>query len=125
MFNEEDYSPTGADKEVLTEISSKGVLKVSYTDHTKAYVAKVSGSDKYRSYLSLMPDKDEGEEDDGDDEEAEKREKILNEFRALSFEERVSFSMFVGWIINESFRRWLGVYCGPRSLPPWKTRSPC
>ena len=66
---------------------------------SKAYVPKVSGSEKYRSYLSLMPEdipSSEGVSGGGsgdpaaDEEEEEgKRQQILSEFRALSYEDQI------------------------------------
>jgi hypothetical protein len=66
---------------------------VSYTDHRKNYVPKLSGTEVYRSYLSLMPNED----DDSDDSEsdlvktdvkkahiAEERRKILAHFHTLT-----------------------------------------
>ena len=35
-------------------------FKVTYTNHSKAYVPKVSKTEVYRSYLTLMPDEEEG-----------------------------------------------------------------
>ena len=52
---------------------------------------KVSGSEKYRTYLSLMPeDVEGGMENEEEDEAATKRSQILSEFRALSYEEQMN-----------------------------------
>ena len=53
---------------------------------------KVSGSEKYRTYLSLMPEDVEGgnEEDEAAAAAAAKRSQILSEFRALSYEEQMN-----------------------------------
>lgn len=32
-YNEAEYAPNGANEEILTEVSNKGVFKVSYVDH--------------------------------------------------------------------------------------------
>ena len=65
------------------------IFKVSYLDHSKHYVAKVSASEKYRSYLSLMPEgEDEGNGGEDDPAEVEKGKRILSEFTALSYEEQ-------------------------------------
>ena len=61
----------------------------------QAYVPKVSGSEKYRTYLSLMPEDVEGgnentEEEEEEEEAATKRSQILSEFRALSYEEQMN-----------------------------------
>jgi hypothetical protein len=54
------------------------------------YVPKVSASEKYRSYLSLMPeDVADGKEED-DEDEADKKAQILSEFKALSYEEQMN-----------------------------------
>ncbi len=50
------------------------------------YVPKVSASEKYRSYLSLMPEDVEA----GDEEEVAKQSQILSEFKALSYEEQMN-----------------------------------
>eukprot|EP00094_Tigriopus_californicus_P006100 TCALIF_05874-PA protein Name:"Protein of unknown function" AED:0.29 eAED:0.29 QI:0/-1/0/1/-1/1/1/0/299 len=90
-WNESEYSSSGANEEVTTEVSTQsGVFKITYVDHRKAYVIPKVGSSKheskYRSYLSLMP------EDVTDDPECEvdekKRAQILSDFTALSFEEQ-------------------------------------
>ena len=59
---------------------------------SQAYVPKVSGSEKYRTYLSLMPEDVEGgnEEDEAAAAAAAKRSQILSEFRALSYEEQMN-----------------------------------
>lgn len=63
-------------------------MQISYTDHSKAYMPKMSASTKYHSYLSLMPD-DIPDDDDEDGEDAHKRRaKILSDFRALSYDEQ-------------------------------------
>ena len=56
---------------------------------------KVSGSEKYRTYLSLMPEDVEGGNDNEEEDEAAaaaaaKRSQILSEFRALSYEEQMN-----------------------------------
>ena len=57
----------------------------------QAYVPKVSGSEKYRTYLSLMPEDVEGANDNEEENEAAmKRSQILSEFRALSYEEQMN-----------------------------------
>ena len=55
----------------------------------QAYVPKVSGSEKYRAYLSLMPEDIEGSNEE-EDEAATRRSQILSEFRALSYEEQMN-----------------------------------
>ena len=50
---------------------------------------KVSGSEKYRAYLSLMPEDIEGGNEE-EDEAAARRSQILSEFRALSYEEQMN-----------------------------------
>ena len=58
-------------------------FKVTYTNHGKAYVPKIS--DKYRSYLSLMPDEEETEPDEATKAKIhEERQKILEHFQALT-----------------------------------------
>ena len=58
----------------------------------QTYVPKVSGSEKYRTYLSLMPEDVEGGGDKNDkhDVEDDRRSVILSEFRALSYEEQMN-----------------------------------
>ena len=51
---------------------------------------KVSGSEKYRAYLSLMPEDIEGGNEEEEDEAAARRSQILSEFRALSYEEQMN-----------------------------------
>ena len=52
---------------------------------------KVSGSEKYRAYLSLMPEDIEGgSNEEEEDEAAARRSQILSEFRALSYEEQMN-----------------------------------
>lgn len=58
-------------------------FKVSYVNHKKAYVPKLSGTDVYRSYLSLMPD-DDDEDNIKKEEVAEERQKILAHFETLT-----------------------------------------
>ena len=68
-------------------------FKVTYTNHSKAYIPKLSGN--YRSYLSLMPDEEDeyetstSEISSNDDKTKkaqihEERLKILAHFQALS-----------------------------------------
>ena len=58
-------------------------FKVTYTNHGKAYVPKIS--DKYRSYLSLMPDEEEVIQDEATKAKIhEERQKILAHFQALT-----------------------------------------
>ena len=54
----------------------------------QAYVPKVSGSEKYRTYLALMPE--DNDIDEEEEEAATKRSQILSEFRALSYEEQMN-----------------------------------
>ena len=58
----------------------------------QTYVPKVSGSEKYRTYLSLMPEDVEGGAGGNGDkhDEDDKRSLILSEFRALSYEEQMN-----------------------------------
>ena len=69
-------------------------FKVTYTNHSKAYVPKFSGAEVYRSYLSLLPDdENEVQEKDVLDESKkakinEEREKILAHFQKLSGHEQ-------------------------------------
>lgn len=74
-------------------------FKVTYTNHSKAYIPKVSGSEMYRSHLCLMPDLDDeyGEasetksETEIDTKKAqihEERLKILAHFQTLSGQEQ-------------------------------------
>ena len=72
-------------------------FKVTYTNHSKAYIPKLSGN--YRSYLSLMPDEEDeyeastSEISSNDDKTKkaqihEERLKILAHFQALSGQEQ-------------------------------------
>jgi len=71
-------------EQVHAERTLNDDFKVTYTNHGKAYVPKIS--DKYRSYLSLMPDEEEGEVQDEATKAKihEERQKILAHFQALT-----------------------------------------
>ena len=73
-----------SDFQVHAERTLNDDFKVTYTNHGKAYVPKIS--DKYRSYLSLMPDEEEGEVQDEATKAKihEERQKILAHFQALT-----------------------------------------
>lgn len=132
-WNESDYLPA---TEVTTEISSRsGDLKISYVDHSKAYVAP--GVEKYRSYLSLMPEDVEDDEADGGkstaEEEEERRAQILTEFTALSFEEqraqRIKWAQELALTVDEisevkerlAFKTaWVGVLQRNLGISKWK-----
>ena len=57
-------------------------FKVTYTNHSKAYVPKLSGTDVYRSYLNLLPEDEEKDEVDESKKSqiSEERKKILGEY---------------------------------------------
>lgn len=138
-WNESEYSSSGANEEVTTEVSTKsGVFKITYVDHRKAYVIPKMGSSKheskYRSYLSLMP------EDVKDDPESEadekKRAQILSDFTALSYEEqqnqRITWAQELLQTENEiielkeklAFKTaWCGVLRRNLGLTTWKKLS--
>ena len=76
-------------------------FKVTYTNHSKAYVPKLSGTDVYRSYLNLLPEDEEKDEVDESKKSqiSEERKKILGKHIYLvirnilfSSEIRVSYS---------------------------------
>ena len=50
-------------------------FKVTYTNHNKAYIPKLSGTDVYRSYLNLLP------EDEAEDEVDESKKSLISEER--------------------------------------------
>ena len=57
-------------------------FKVTYTNHSKAYVPKLSGTDVYRSYLNLLPEDEEKDEVDESKKSqiSEERKKILGKY---------------------------------------------
>ena len=57
-------------------------FKVTYTNHSKAYVPKLSGTDVYRSYLNLLPEDEEKDEVDESKKSqiSEERKKILGTY---------------------------------------------
>ena len=57
---------------------------MTYTNHGKAYVPKISGTDTYRSYLSLMPEEEETQDEATKAKIHEERQKILAHFQALT-----------------------------------------
>jgi len=88
-------------EEVRAERMMNDDFKVTYTNHSKAYVPKVSKTEVYRSYLTLMPDEEEegggetsttkSETDTDDTKKAqihEERLKILAHFQTLSGQEQ-------------------------------------
>merc|ERR1711997_1125876 len=88
-------------EEVRAERMMNDDFKVTYTNHSKAYVPKVSKTEVYRSYLTLMPDEEEEgggdtstskSENEGDDTKKaqihEERLKILAHFQTLSGQEQ-------------------------------------
>ena len=60
-------------------------FKVTYTNHSKAYVPKLSGTDVYRSYLNLLPEDEEKDEVDESKKSqiSEERKKILGKHTYL------------------------------------------
>ncbi len=86
-WNDPDYMHNN--EEITTEVSesSRDVFKVTYVDHSKPHVTKVKSgaNERYRSYLSLMPEHDQDQEHDQD----ERRSQILSDFRALSYEDQM------------------------------------
>lgn len=76
--------------QVKAERTLNDDFKVTYTNHSKNYVPKVSSTEVYRSYLSLMPD-DEEECMSKSQEAAkihEERMKILAHFQSLTGQEQ-------------------------------------
>lgn len=78
--------------QVKAERTLNDDFKVTYTNHSKNYVPKVSSTEVYRSYLSLMPDDDDEETVMSKSQEAakihEERLKILAHFQALTGQEQ-------------------------------------
>ena len=65
-------------------------FKVTYTNHGKAYVPKISGTDMYRSYLSLMPEEEEVQDEATKAKIHEERQKILAHFQALTGQQQAT-----------------------------------
>jgi len=79
-------------EEVHAERTMNDDFKVTYTNHSKAYVPKLSGTDVYRSYLNLLPEDEEKDEVDESKKSqiSEERKKILAHFKSLSGQEQES-----------------------------------
>ena len=68
--------------QVHAERTMNDDFKVTYTNHSKAYVPKLSGTDVYRSYLNLLPEDEEKDEVDESKKSqiSEERKKILGKY---------------------------------------------